>query len=99
VYLIADGHPSHRARAVRDYVATTAGRLQLFFLPGYSPELNPGEWVWKNVKNDRIAKAQVTSKDDLKARAIGALRRLRKLPGLARGFFAGPHLRYITDAA
>jgi transposase len=99
VYLIVDGHPAHRARAVQDYVASTGGRLRLFRLPGYSPELNPDEWVWKNVKNDRIGKAGVTSKDDLKAKATGALRRLQKLPGLVRGFFADPHLRYITAAA
>jgi len=99
VYLIVDGHPSHRARAVTDYVASTGGRLRLFFLPGYSPELNPDEWVWKNVKNDRIGKAGITSKDDLKAKAVGALRRVQKLPGLVRGFFADPHLHYIRAAA
>ena len=71
-------------------------RLKLFFLPGYSPELNPDEWVWKNVKHDRIGKTGVTSKEDLKAKAIGALRRLQKRPGLVRAFFADPHLRYIT---
>lgn len=99
VYLIVDGHPSHRAKAVSTYVASTEGQLKLFFLPGYSPELNPDEWVWKNVKNDRIARAGVTSKDDLKAKAVGALRRLQKLPGLVRAFFADPDLRYITAAA
>jgi hypothetical protein len=51
---------------------------------------------WKNIKNDRFAHAGVTSKDDLKAKAVGALRRLQKLPGLVRSFFADPHLRYIT---
>ena len=78
--LIVDGHPCHRAKAVTRYVASTSGKLTLFFLPGYSPELNPDEWVWKNVKHDRIGKAGVTSKDDLKAKAIGALRRLQKSP-------------------
>jgi len=34
--------------------------------------------------------SRVTSKDGLKTRAIGALRRLQKLPGLVRGFFVGP---------
>ena len=94
VYLVVDGHPSHRAKIVTQYVASTGGKLKLFFLPGYSPELNPDEWVWKNVKNDRIAKAGVTSKDDLKAKAVGALRRLQKMPGLVRAFFADPNLRY-----
>lgn len=50
VYLVVDGHPAHRAKATTEYVASTDGRLKLFFLPGYSPELNPDEWVWKNVK-------------------------------------------------
>lgn len=99
VYLIVDGHPCHRAKIVQEYVDSTGGKLKLFRLPGYSPELNPDEWVWKNVKNDRIAKAGVTSKDDLKAKAVGALRRLQKLPRLIRGFFADPHLRYITAVA
>jgi transposase len=96
VYLIVDGHPAHRATAVKEFAAASEGQLMLFFLPGYSPELNPDEWVWKNVKHDRIGKTGVTSKADLKAKAIGALRRLQKRPGLVRAFFADPHLRYIT---
>jgi transposase len=95
VYLIVDGHPAHRAKATSAFVASTDGRLRLFFLPGYSPELNPDEWVWKNVKHDRIGKTGVSSKHDLKAKAVGALRRLQKLPALVRAFFADPHLNYI----
>jgi len=68
----------------------------LIFLPGYSPELNPDEWVWKNVNHDRIDNTGVTSKHDLKTKATGALRRRQKLPSLVRAFFADPHLRYIT---
>jgi transposase len=89
VYLIADGHPSHRA-TVHPRVRATGGLLKLFFLPGCSPELNPDEWVWKNVKHDRIGKTGVTSGQDLKAKTIRALRHLQKRPGLVRGFFAGP---------
>lgn len=96
VYLIVDGHPAHRATAAKKFAASTGGSLKLIFLPGYSPELNPDEWVWKNVKHDRIGKTGVTSKDDLKSKAIGALRRLQKRPRLVRAFFADPHLRYIT---
>jgi transposase len=36
VYLIVDGHPAHRAKATTKFVATTNGKLRLFFLPGYS---------------------------------------------------------------
>lgn len=96
VYLIVDGHPAHRAKATATFVASTDGRLRLIFLPGYSPQLNPDEWVWKNVTHDRIGKTGVISKYDLKTKAIGALRRLQKLPTLVRAFFTDPHLRYIT---
>ena len=96
VYLIVDGHPAHRATATKEFAASTDGQLRLIFLPGYSPELNPDEWVWKYVKHDRIGKTGVTSKAGLKSKAIGALRRLQKRPGLVRAFFADPHLRYIS---
>ncbi len=96
VFLVVDGHPVHRSRAVAEFVAATEGRLRLFHLPGYSPELNPDEWVWKNVKADRLGRAGVRGPDDLKAKALAALHRLQKLPRLIRGFFADPNLRYIT---
>jgi transposase len=49
IFLIVDGHPAHKAKKVQEFLASTGGRLTLFFLPGYSPDLNPDEWVWKNI--------------------------------------------------
>ncbi|MBM3120033.1 MAG: IS630 family transposase [Chloroflexi bacterium] len=45
VFLIIDGHPVHKSMAVSRFVASTEGRLRLFYLPPYSPELNPDEQV------------------------------------------------------
>ena len=55
VFMVVDGSSVHKAKIVKEYVDSTNGRLELFFLPPYSPELNPDEWVNKNVKHDRIA--------------------------------------------
>ena len=96
VFLVLDGHPVHRSNAVKEFAASTNGRLRLFLLPGYSPELNPGAWVWKNIKHDRIGRAGVSGPDDLKAKALAALYRLQRLPHLVQGFFRDPNLRYIT---
>ena len=96
VFLVVDGHPTHKAKKVQRFVASTQGRLRIFTLPGYSPELNPDEWVWKNVKADRVGRAGIASSDDLKAKAFSALRRLQRMPHVVRGFFADPNLRYIT---
>jgi transposase len=97
VFLIVDGHPVHRSKAVKDFVASTHGRLRLFQFPAYSPELNPDEWVWKNVKADRIGRAGIDqAKGNLRSKTVAAMRRLQKLPCLIRGFFADPNLRYIA---
>jgi transposase len=95
VFLVVDGSSVHKAKIVKDFVATTGGRLELFFLPPYSPELNPDEWVNKNVKHDRIARSVPLTRDDLKAIAVDSLERLRKCPGIVRGFFGDPKLRYV----
>ena len=96
VFLVLDGHPVHRSNAVKQFAASTDGRLRLCFLPGYAPELNPDEWVWKNIKHDRIGRAGVSGPEDLKAKALAALHRLQRLPHLVQSFFRDPNLRYIT---
>jgi transposase len=97
VFLIVDGHPVHRSGAVKRFAASTEGRLRLFFLPGYAPELNPGEWVWKHVKHDRVGRSGIERLADLQGKALAALHRLQKLPHVIRGFFQDPNLRYITE--
>jgi transposase len=95
VFLIVDGSSAHTATAVAEYVKTTQGRLQLFFLPPYSPELNPDEWVWNNVKNTQVKRAVPMSQNHLWSLAQAALKRLQDMPHIVRGFFADPHLAYI----
>ena len=55
IFLIVDQHSSHRAKAVQEFVASD-GHLELFFLPPYSPELNP-ELVWNHLKHTGFANA------------------------------------------
>jgi transposase len=71
--------------------------LTLFFLPPYSPGLNPDEWVWKHVKHDNLGRAAAKSADDLAKFARIALYRLKNTPELVRAFFGDPVLSYITE--
>ena len=73
------------------------GMLTLFFLPPYSPDLNPDEWVWKNVKHDNLGRASVKSEGELAKFATTALASLKKMPEKLRSFFGDPALRYIRD--
>ncbi len=97
VFLVVDGSPIHTANAVKKYVESTEGGLNLFFLPPYSPDLNPDEWVWNNVKNSQIYRTVAMSQSHLWSIARDALTRLQGLPEIVRGFFSDPHLRYITQ--
>lgn len=96
VVLIVDGHPAHKAKKVKAWVATTEGRFKLIVLPAYSPQLNPDEWVWKNVKHDRVGRTSPRTKEEFIALVRAALRRLQRRPDLIRGFFGDPDLAYIT---
>jgi len=95
VFLIVDGHPSHRARKVFEFVRKRKGMLRLFFLPPYSPELNPDELVWNHLKNHGVGKRIVRSREELKRVVIGHLRFLQKTPALVRAFFRETHVRYV----
>jgi transposase len=97
VILVVDGHSTHKAKLVREFVEAQQGRLKLVFLPPYSPHLNPDEQVWGNVKA-RVAKQAVTDKRDLQEKLTAALERLCAMPQLIAGFFRHPHCRYILDA-
>lgn len=97
VFLVMDNSRVHHATMVKEYAAQSNGLLTLFFLPPYSPDLNPDEWVWKNVKHDSLGRASVKSEDELAEFANAALRRLKELPEKVRSFFGDPALRYIRD--
>jgi transposase len=96
VYVIVDNASQHTANAVTEYVATTKGRLKIFFLPAYSPELNPDEWVWQNIKNHQIGRKAVQRKSDFFELVTRALERLQSLPEVIIGFFRDPSLAYIS---
>jgi transposase len=93
VFVVVDGHPIHKAKLVQEYVASLDGQLKLFFLPPYSPQLNPDEQVWAHVKR-QVAKRFVQNKEEMKRLAIGALRRIQKLPELVKSFFRQPECQY-----
>ena len=97
-FLVLDGHPVHKSKRVKEFVAGTNGRLRLFILPPYSPHLNPDEWVWNWLKRHKIGKARVAGPNQFRTLVERYLRSLQKLPALIRGFFADQNLAYITPA-
>jgi transposase len=95
VYLIVDGHPVHKSKKVKEYVESTKGKLKLFYLPGYSPELNPDESVWSYVKHHVIGKKVITGPEQFLKVVKEALYSLMHKPTIISAFFRKPSLQYI----
>jgi transposase len=98
IFLIVDRAPGHTAKATLEFVKSTEGRLNLYFLPPYSPELNPDEWVWKSVKHDHVGKMAVRSPIELRDGITKIVQKLQSSAELVRAFFRDPDLSYIELA-
>ncbi len=97
LFLVLDSLPAHKAKIVKNYVASTNGKLELYFLPGYAPELNPDELVWNYMKRTGTAKSPLVAGDSLHDRIDADLLKIQKNAPLVRSFFRGEYVAYISD--
>ena len=96
VFLIVDGHPAHKAKIVKRFIESLKGRFRLFFLPPYSPELNPDERVWNDLKNNGVGRQSITSPNKLQSAIISHLRLVQKSPDRVRSYFQSETTRYAA---
>ncbi|RAI54652.1 transposase [Roseicella frigidaeris] len=87
VFLILDRLPVHRSAKVRAWLVGREAEIEVFYLPGYSPELNPNEGVNGDLKQAVTREEPARSKAQLKRTVVGHLRKLSKLPGRVHSFF------------
>lgn len=92
--LILDGHPVHRAKKVRSWVEAHAEQIELQFLPGYSPELNPTELLNQDVKTNALGRRRPKSQDELIGDTRSHLRSTQRRPQLVARYFEGEHVSY-----
>ncbi len=85
IFMILDRGPSHRSKKVASFVEST-GRLELFFLPAYSPELNPDEFVWERLKKVELKAHGVKTKEALRSKTIGKMRGMQSKKALIKSF-------------
>jgi transposase len=96
VFLIVDGHPAHKAKRVTSFVETVKDKFRLFFLPPYSPELNPDERVWNDLKNNAVGRQSIGSPEQLHGAVLSHLRFIQKSPDRVRAYFNNATTRYAA---
>jgi transposase len=73
IYLILDNLRVHHSKPVKDWVKDHSDQIELFFLPSYSPELNPDEYLNCDLKDGVHSKVPSRSKMDLKKKTLSYL--------------------------
>jgi len=96
VFLILDNLRVHHAKVVKAWLAEHADQIEVFYLPSYSPELNPDECLNADLKQAVTSKPPARTKGQLKKRAIGHLRKLSKSPQRIKKYFLHPSVRYAA---
>jgi transposase len=84
--VVMDQAPPHTSRITTDYI-NKQRRLNVFYLPKYSPDWNPDEKVWNHLKHQELKAHQAKTKEELKQLTNRKLKRMSNDPHLIRGLF------------
>ena len=96
IFLIVDCHPVHRGIKVKSWIRKHVSRISLFYLPGYSPELNPDELLNQDVKSNAVGRLRARNRQELVANTRGYLWSCQRHPYIVRRYFQKKHVRYAA---
>lgn len=93
ILLITDRLKAHEDSTVQEWVEARHDRIQLFYLPRYSPEMNPVEYLNNDMKATVNAEGLPDHKDTLRSRMQRFMRKLSHLPGHVINYFLHPSVQ------
>jgi hypothetical protein len=96
VLLIADGLQAHKTAAVKEWLEARRDRIGIFFLPAYSPELNPVEYMNDDEKGRVNEAGLLPDRSTLQGRMQSFMKRLANVPNHVIGYFLQPWVRYAA---
>lgn len=96
VFLIIDNGPSHTSKKTKAFAASVKDKLELFYLPPYSPDLNPDELVWNHLKNHTVGRSTVVDKADFKKKVTKSMKSLQKNKKKIQSFYQKKSLKYAA---
>lgn len=96
VFLILDNLRVHHSKPVKAWVGERKDKIELFYLPSYSPELNPEERLNADLKQALYTKVPVRTKAKLKTAATEHMQALEKSPERVKKFFQDARVKYAA---
>lgn len=89
IIIIEDRARPHIAKEVSQFVETQKNRLAIYFLPSYSPELNPDEHVWAYLKGFKLKAHQTKNMAEFKPLVLSKMRSIQRKESVVSSFFYG----------
>ncbi len=96
ILLIADGLRAHKTPEVQAWVEAHRERIEIFYLPAYSPELNPVEYLNNDLKGRVNQAGLAEDRPTLHERVLGFMDRLAQIPKHVISYFLHPWVRYAA---
>ncbi len=96
VFIIVDGHPVHRSGKVKKWLNKNEKHIRLFFLPSYSPELNPDEILNQDVKSNAVGRKRARCQSELIANVRSFLWGRQRRPNVVKKYFSEKHVSYAA---
>lgn len=87
VFVIADGHPVHKSGIVAEWLEANKKRIEMFKMPGYSPELNPDELLNQDIKTNAVGRQRAKTIGELEGNIEQFLVQRQTFPDLVKKYF------------
>lgn len=96
IYLILDNLRVHHCKPVKEWLETHKSMIEAFYLPAYSPELNPDEYLNCDLKKGVHSGKPARNKDQLKEKTRAHMRMLQRKPSRVRKYFKHKKIKYAA---
>lgn len=94
VYLILDNLKAHHGKKVTEWLTNHKEKIAVFYLPSYSPEMNPDEYLNGDLKTRVHSGTPSVTESDLKHKTQSFMRMLVKRPTRVQSYFRHPMVAY-----
>lgn len=96
IFLVVDGHSAHKTKIINAWLEENKSRIEIFFLPPYSPELNAQEYVNQDLKTNVIGKKRPINKAQMRNNVEEFMNKRKDDKKQVQKYFHGSHVQYAA---